>query len=64
MLSELCDRRNVRGSRSVIRLISISSPVELFIRRKLDVFCMVRRYDQQTVELFIHNRQQHRVLNL
>ena len=33
------------ASQHVIRLVSITSPVELFVRRQLDVFCLVRYSD-------------------
>ena len=36
------------GSEAVIRLISISSPVETFARYQTEVFCVVRRHDGNT----------------
>jgi len=37
-----------RPERHVIRLVSITSPVELLVLRQLDIFCVVRRHDPET----------------
>jgi len=39
------------GPQDVIQLISVSSPVRLFARRQLDVFCVVRHPDEKPVHV-------------
>jgi len=51
-----------KKSQDVIRLVAISSPVELFARRQLDVHCLVRYRDNSTYHASMLRPPPHRIL--